>query len=458
MNKNSKKINRAEFLQRAGAATLATTALAACRTNGARGGSASGDDHQAEGMTYRTSTKGDKVSLLGYGCLRWPLKENPVKGENVIDQDAMDELVDYAIDHGVNYFDTAPPYLQGWSEESVGRSLSRYPRDKFYIATKLSTQKITDRDESIAMYHRSFERLRVDYIDYYMLHSVGRTMKSFNERFIDNGVLDFLLEEREAGRIRNLGWSFHGNRETFDQILALHERVHWDFVMIQLNYSDWRHARGANVNAEYLYAELEKRGIQITVMEPLLAGRLSKLPPYIVERLQQREPERSVASWAFRFSGSHKNVLTVLSGMTYMEHLKDNLSTFSPLVPLTDNEFDFLEQTAELITEYPTIDCNDCDYCMPCPYGLDIPAIFVHYNKCVNEGNIASSTSDDHYRRARRAFLVGYDRAIPTRRQADHCIGCRKCVEHCPQAIDIPAQLGHISRYIEKLRQGTLGE
>ncbi|MFI3324125.1 MAG: aldo/keto reductase [Rikenellaceae bacterium] len=455
MSNNSRKMDRLEFLKIMGAAAAVTASATSCAGTSNK---KKAEDNEANQMTYRTSTKGDKLSMLGYGCLRWPLVENAPAGTNVIDQDAMDELVDYAIEHGVNYFDTAPPYLQGWSEESIGRSLSRYPRDKFYIGTKLSTQKITDRDESIEMYHRSFERLRVDYIDYYMLHSVGRTMSSFNERFLDNGVLDFLIEERKAGRIRNLGWSFHGNQETFDQIVALHETVHWDFVLIQLNYSDWRNARGANVNAEYLNAELEKRGIQVIVMEPLLAGRLSKLPPYIVERLQEREPEKSVASWAFRFSATHPNVLCVLSGMTYMEHLKENLATYSPLVPLDENEIEFLNQTAELILEYPTIDCNDCDYCMPCPYGLDIPGIFVHYNKCVNEGNVVSSTADEKYRKARRAFLVGYDRAIPTRRQADHCIGCQKCVEHCPQAINIPQEIRRISRYVEKLRRDTLGE
>ncbi len=457
MNSKTKKINRSEFLKLMGAAAL-TTASASCssgKSNKANSSEASGEVEQGQ-LTYRTSTKGDKVSMLGYGCLRWPRIENAPEGTNPIDQEAVDELVDYAIAHGVNYFDTAPPYILGYSEEVIGRSLSRYPRDKFLIGTKLSSQSNPDRNDSIAMYHRSFERLQVDYIDYYMLHSVGRTQSSFNERFIDNGILDFLLEEREKGKIRNLGWSFHGNKETFDWILEMHDTVHWDFVLIQLNYSDWRHARGANVNAEYLLGELEKRGIQAIVMEPLLAGRLSNLPPYLVERLKRRAPEKSVASWAFRFAASHKNVLCVLSGMTYMEHLQDNLSTYSPLKPMSDEEFEFIEQTAQLLLEYPTIDCNDCDYCMPCPYGLDIPGIFVHYNKCVNEGSIVSSQADENYRKARRAYLVGYDRQIPTRRQADRCIGCGKCLEHCPQSINIPRELKRVSRYVEKLRSGTL--
>ena len=165
----------------------------------------------------------------------------------------------------------------------------------------------------------------------------------------------------------------------------MHDRgeVHWDFVQIQLNYVDWKHASGSNFKAEYLYDELAKRKIPAVIMEPLLGGRLSNVPDHIVARLKQREPERSVASWAFRYAGSPQDVLTVLSGMTYMEHLQDNIRTYSPLVPLTEEETQYLYDTADLMMEYPTIPCNDCKYCMPCPYGIDIPAILIHYNKCV---------------------------------------------------------------------------
>lgn len=450
-------MDRSEFLKIMGAAALTTAAATSCVGGAAKKSILTEEAQAAQGeFTVRTSSKGEKIGLLGYGCMRWPLLKNPPKGVSIVDQEAVDDLVDYALEHGVNYFDTAPRYIQGWSEPTMGISLSRHPREKYLIATKLSNQASPSREASLEMYHNSFERLKVDYIDYYLLHSVGNSIKNFNERFIDNGVLEYLLKEREEGRIRNLGWSFHGNVETFDAILALHEKYHWDFVQIQLNYSDWRHARGANVNAEYLYGELEKRDIKVIVMEPLLGGRLSNLPEYLMDRLIQREPDQSVASWAFRFAASHKNVLCVLSGMTYLEHLQDNLGTYSPLKPLSEEELIFLERTAEMIMEYPTVDCNDCDYCMPCPYGLDIPGIFTHYNKCITEGNFASSRGDENYKKARRAYLISYDRAIPSRRQADHCISCRKCVEHCPQSIDIPAQLTHINNYIEKLRQGIL--
>lgn len=258
--------------------------------------------------------------------------------------------------------------------------------------------------------------------------------------------------------IRRLGWSFHGDIEVYDYALQMHDRgeVHWDFVQIQLNYVDWKHASGSNFKAEYLYDELAKRKIPAVIMEPLLGGRLSNVPDHIVARLKQREPERSVASWAFRYAGSPQDVLTVLSGMTYMEHLQDNIRTYSPLVPLTEEETQYLYDTADLMMEYPTIPCNDCKYCMPCPYGIDIPAILIHYNKCVNEGNVPESSQDENYRKARRAFLVGYDRSVPKLRQADHCTGCNQCSPHCPQTIDIPKELHRIDKFVEQLKQETL--
>ena len=441
-------INRREFLKRAGGAAMVMGGLAAVA--GCKGSPASTDaaDNSAEGgMTYRTNPgNGDKVSILGYGCMRWPM----IKDENdrdIIDQDTTNRLVDYAIEHGVNYFDTSPVYLQGQSEQATGIALKRHPRESYFIATKLSNFSNSSRENSMMMYRKSFENLQTDYIDYYLLHSISG-MDAFKKRYLDNGMIDFLVEERKAGRIRNLGFSFHGGNEGWDELMALHEKYHWDFVQIQLNYIDWKHA-----NAEYLQTELDKRGIPSIIMEPLLGGRLSKVPQHIADRLKERNPQGSVASWAFRFAGTPKGVLCVLSGMTYMEHLQDNLKTYSPLVPLNEEELTFLYETADLMKKYPTIPCNDCKYCMPCPYGIDIPAILLHYNKCVNAGEVAQSIEDENYRKARRAYLVSYDRAVPKLRQADRCIGCNTCVEHCPQRIKIPQELHKISKYIENLRR-----
>ena len=450
-------MDRREFLKTAGCATLLAGSIgtiASCGGTSDKKQESGALDLEGE-MTYRINPgNGDKVSILGYGCMRWPMIKDE-NGNDVIDQETTNRLVDYAIEHGVNYFDTAPVYLQGQSEKATGIALKRHPRESYFIATKLSNFSNYSRENSMEMYRKSFENLQTDYIDYYLLHSLNG-YDAFKARYVDNGMIDFLLEERKAGRIRNLGFSFHGAPGGWDALMATHEQYHWDFVQIQLNYVDWKHAGGRNTNAEYLQQELDKRGIPSIIMEPLLGGRLAKVPDNIADRLKERAPESSIASWAFRFAGTPAGVLCVLSGMTYMKHLQDNLKTYSPHVPLSEDELAFLEETVVLMQNYPTIPCNDCKYCMPCPYGIDIPAILLHYNKCVNEGNIATSRNDQNYSAARKAYLISYDRAVPKLRQAARCIGCGECMTHCPQSIDIPKELHKIDRYIEKLKQDKL--
>ena len=464
-----KTIDRREFIKKTGegAALAGAVALAgACAPKKtAESLAAAAVDNNAPDvletgkMELRTnSTNGDKVSLLGYGCMRFTMKKDK-DGNDIIDQENANNLIDYALAHGVNYFDTAPVYLRGQSEKAVGIALSRHPRNSYFIATKMSNFQSNDRKLAMQLYNDSFKNLQTDYIDYYLLHSLGGGgAAGFKARFEDNGVIDFLLGEREKGKIRQLGLSFHGNKESFDDMMALHEKYHWDFVQIQMNYFDWSHADGRrNVNAEYLYEELDKRNLPIVIMEPLQGGRLAKPAQSVVNRLKERDPQASLASWAFRFVGSYPRVMTALSGMVYMEHLQDNLRTFMDFKPLTDEEKTFLDtEISDLMANFPTVDCNDCKYCMPCPYGIDIPGIFMHYNTCVNEGSFAQSKEQENYRKLRKAYLVSYDRAIPTLRQADHCVGCKQCIPKGPQSIQIPRQLRRIDAYVEKLKQGTL--
>ncbi|MDR0510993.1 MAG: aldo/keto reductase [Rikenellaceae bacterium] len=460
MDEGKKDIGRRDFLRALGAgAVVSTAALYGCKPRrSVEGGVTTAGEAPTDKMTYRTNPhSGDRVSLLGYGCMRWPMKPKADGSGNEIDQEATNELVDYAIAHGVNYFDVAPPYIQGLAEQATGIALKRHPREKFFIATKLSNMadnpRIRSFEGSRAIYMQSFKSLQVDHIDYYLLHSLG-TLQGVMERFIDNGMLDFLMREREAGRIRNLGFSFHGDIEAFDYLLA--RDMQWDFVQIQLNYVDWKHASiGRNFNADYLYSELVKRNIPAVIMEPLLGGRLSKLPEHLLARLKEARPQDSAAAWAFRYAGTPENVLTVLSGMTYMEHLQENIRIYSPLEPLTDAERALLEgEVAELYARYPMVNCTTCNYCMPCPYGIDIPSVFAHYNRCVNEGNVSKSSQDENYRRARRAFLVGYDRSVPALRQANHCIACDICVSRCPQRVRIPQEMSRIDKFVEQLKQG----
>ncbi len=454
--KEKNNISRRDFLKLTGTGAVAAAAVA-CGGNKSK--TASPDAPAGEGkMEMRTNRgNGDKVSLLGYGCMRWPMVKDE-NGKDIIDQEKVNELIDYAMAHGVNYYDTSPAYLQGQSEKATGIALNRYERKSFYIATKLSNFGDSSEKGSIQMYHDSFDEMQTDYFDYYLMHSIGAGgYNAFSRRYVENGMMDFVMREREKGKIRQLGFSFHGSPSEFDELIATHDKYHWDFVQIQMNYVDWRHADGVrNANAQYLYDRLDSLGIPITVMEPLQGGRLSRVPENIAQQFKERDPDASLGSWAFRFVGSHPNVLTALSGMTYMEHLVDNVNTFTDFKPMDEEELAFMEKMATMMKEYPTVNCNDCKYCMPCPYGINIPDIFRHYNNCVNEGIIAHSSSQSDYKKLRKAYLTSYNDAIPTLRQADHCIGCGQCMSHCPQSIRIPDELHRIDAYIERLKQGTL--
>ena len=447
-------MKRRDFIKITGAAAAAA-ALPSCAGKKA---SAPVVEEEEKMVLRENPVNGDKVSLLGFGCMRWPMIDKD--GTKVIDQEAVNEMVDYALAHGVNYFDTSPAYLMGQSEKAAGDALSRHPRESYYIATKLSNFGNRSKEASIQMYHDSFEQLHTDYFDYYLLHSIGRGgAKAFNARYVDNGMMDFLLAEKAAGRIRNLGFSFHGSQADFDYLISLHDNgtYHWDFCQIEMNYVDWTHADGVrNCNANYLYAELEKRNIPIVIMEPLLGGRLANVPAEIARQMKEREPDKSIASWAFRFCGTYPGVMCALSGMTNMEPLKDNLDTFGHFKPLTDEELDFLERMATQMKEYPLVNCTDCKYCMPCPWGLDIPGTFQHYNKAITEGTYAQNKEQKHYRKLKNQYLMSYDKAVPSLRQADRCIGCNQCLSHCPQSIAIPRELRRIARYVEDLREDRL--
>lgn len=464
-----KELNRRQFIQSLGAGAIAATGLLTACKGKRDEATASGtyQDPPIGKMTYRVNPNThDRVSILGYGMMRLPVKGGGMGRENPdaeIDQEMVNRQIDYALEHGVNYFDTSPAYCQGKSEAATGIALHRHNRKDYLVATKLSNfaPETWSTQASKAMFENSLKELQVSYVDYLLLHAIGMGddgMGEFYSRYIDNGILDWLVEQKKRGRIRNLGFSYHGDVKVFDLALKWHDegRYHWDFVQIELNYLDWNYAdeiNDRNTDAVYLYGELHKRGIPAIIMEPLLGGRLANVPDNIAAKMKAREPEKSVASWAFRFAGSPKGVLCVLSGMSYMENLKENLCTYSPLQPLTKEEDQFLMDIAKDIYNLNTIPCNECNYCMPCPYGLNIPTIFAHYNRCIKEGNLPNKGEQDpDYRRARRAFLIGYDRRVPKLRQASHCVQCGECVTHCPQRIQIPDELAKIDAFVEELK------
>ena len=423
-------------------------------------------------MTVRTGKHGEKVSLLGYGAMRLPTVDGghaagrvgkPVAGFSsaTIDQAAVDAHIDYALAHGVNYFDTSPAYCMGRSERVLGNALRRHPREKYFIATKLSNfaERQYSFEASKQLFEDSLKYLGTDYIDFYLLHAVGNGgFKTFRRRYVDNGIIPWLVEQKAKGRIRNLGWSFHGDKAAVDWLLERHDagEYTWDFAQIQMNYVDWRHAKEVNdrnLDAEYLYGELDRREIPIVVMEPLLGGRLAKFNYAVDAKLKSMDPDASPASWSFRFCGTYPRVLTILSGMTYMTHLKENVATFSPLKPLDRKQLDTLEAAARLLLQNKTIPCNLCQYCMPCPYGIDIPGVFECWNAACTGDRLPDNPSSPDYAAHRRRFLADYDSAMPDLRQAEHCIGCGRCSPHCPQRIDIPARMAEIDAQVAEWRK-----
>ena len=450
MAENKQNRSRRDFLKRlgwGGASAVGMMAMAPLTTFGKP------EDETADPakMAIRENRRtGDKVSLLGYGMMRLPTNNR------AINQDMVNQEVDYALAHGVNYFDTAPVYHGGRSEEAVGIALSRHPRDKYFVATKLSNfgRDQWNLDSAKKMLKSSMEKLKVDYIDYYLLHSVGgKGPDEFKARFEENGIVEFLQEERKAGRIRNLGFSFHGSIETFDYLIDNNDDFEWDFVQIQMNYIDWRHAdtRRGNTDAEYLYNKLEKAGIQCVIMEPLLGGRLANVPDDVRSMMKEVRPSDSPARWAFRWVGSYPNVLTVLSGMTTMEVLQENVATFAPLDPCTESENALMAKIADKMNGVPVIPCTDCKYCMPCAFGLDIPGNFSVYNKAVNEGILPlPDKSSADYQKRLDAVNKMFQKGLNKKQWATKCTDCEACLPKCPQHIRIPNQMGRIAEILRK--------
>ena len=410
-------------------------------------------------MTTRAQSDGRKVSLLGYGAMRLPTVDgghaNNWKldaSKKAIDQALLNRQVRLMLDGGVNYFDTSPTYCRGESEAALGTALaaSGYARGDYVLATKLSNFSAAQHGlrSCQEMFANSLKALRTDYVDNYLLHSIGNGgFKTFSKRYLENGALDWLCELRAQRKIRNLGFSFHGDPKTWEWCLEHHGTYKWDFAQIQLNYYDWKHAKkqnARNLDAMKLYGDLARLNIPVVVMEPLLGGRLAgRLDPVSAAELVRFDPEATPARWALRFCGTLPGVMTVISGMTFTEHIEENIATFSPLKPCSEAEMAALERAAVRALGCKTVPCTQCNYCMPCPYGLDIPALFSFRNDYLaKEEGLAP-----------KALLKAYAEAVPEElRRADHCTGCNRCKTHCPQQIDIPAELASLDALVDVLK------
>ena len=365
-------------------------------------------------MDYREMA-GNRVSLLGYGCMRFPTDD-----AGNIDEARAEALLLRAYEAGINYFDTAWPYHSGKSEPFVGKVMSKLPRDSFYLATKLPIWAIDSLDKAREIFDTQLEHLHSEYVDYYLLHALDEEKW---EKCLKLGIVDFLVEQKRLGRIRKLGFSFHAQYAVFKRIID-HRR--WDFCQIQLNYMDTEHQAGLQGLA---YAEA--KGIPCVIMEPVKGGTLASLPEYASAPLKAAAPQSSIASWAFRYLAGFDNVRVILSGMSSEEQLEDNLGTFSPYIPLSDHEKVALDEAIAALKSRPNNGCTRCKYCMPCASGVEIPRIFSIWNEYQRYQNDAMAAKD-------------YKDIRPYGR-AQCCIRCGKCEAACPQKIKIRDELKAIA-------------
>ncbi len=378
-------------------------------------------------MQYRKDKKGNEISVLGYGCMRF------TKKGNVVDLDKAEQELMTAIRAGVNYLDTA--YVYPGNETAVGELLSRnHCREEIYLATKLPHYLIKSAEGAERMFQEQLRRLKTDYIDYYLMHML--TDIPTWEKLKGLGVAQWIEEKLASGQIRNIGFSYHGNADMFMRLVDAYD---WDFCQIQYNYMD-EHSQAGVKGLRYAH----QKGLPVIIMEPLRGGRLVELLPESAKELFRREGERRTpAELAFKWLYDQPEVTCVLSGMNSMEMVEQNLKTASDAFVgcLTDEDAALIEQVKQEIAQKVKVGCTGCGYCMPCPRGVDIPGAFRCYNAVYSEGK----------RSGRRDYLqcTAFRKETSS---ASQCIDCGKCESHCPQQIEIRRELKNAAAELENLR------
>ena len=363
---------------------------------------------------------GKEISLLGFGCMRLPLLNEETQE---IDFAAAQAMVDHALACGVNYFDTAFMYHRGSSEKFLGKALAKHPRESFFLADKLPIWNVKTPEDVDSLFAKQLDRCNVSFFDFYLAHSLT---KKYYKIFQQHGVYEKLRKMKENGQITHLGFSFHDNVEMLEKILTDYS---WDFVQIQLNYIDWE-----TCDAKSLYELLEKHNLPAVIMEPVRGGALASLTDNALDILKKADPTASAASWAIRYAASLPNVMTVLSGMSSMDQLEDNLNTMNPFHPLSEEEYAVLGQAATAYRGAGAIPCTGCRYCLPCPSGVDIPRVFAMYNHYKTNNN--------------KIYFMNNYQTLRENEQAENCIACNACVERCPQAIAIPECMAKIAAFV----------
>ena len=377
-------------------------------------------------MEYRNWNNGLRTSLLGYGCMRFP-----TRADGSIDEPRAEALLNTAKAAGINYFDTAYPYHNGQSEPFVGRVIAKWDRSSFYLATKMPLWTCKSLDDAKRIFAEQLQRLGVDYIDFYLLHSLHAARYDQAKAL---GIVDWLWEQKAAGRIRNFGFSCHDNAAGLEHILRDQP---WDFCQLQYNYLD-TDDRAEEISGDRGYQLTEELHIPLIIMEPVKGGTLASLPADAAAPLHALRPEASDASWALRWVGSHPNVHVILSGMSAEDQLTDNLATFDCFAPLTAEELDAVAQTAATLHSRIKIGCTGCRYCMPCPMGVDIPDNFSIWNKLGMFGQP-------------EAIKAQWTARFPDSEKASHCVRCGKCEAVCPQKLPIRTALAQLQTELDSL-------
>ncbi|MDR2932860.1 MAG: aldo/keto reductase, partial [Oscillospiraceae bacterium] len=367
---------------------------------------------------------GIEVSRLGFGCMRLPLN-----ADGAIDRETAAEMIDTAYKRGVNYFDTAFGYHNGESEIFTGEALRRYPRDSYYIATKLPMPRITSEAAVDDTFNEQLRKTGMDYFDFYLLHGLNGSRLEAIKNF---KIYEKMQEKKKQGLIKRLGFSFHGD---FEALCTLVDTYEWDFVQIQINYVDY-----VMTDAKALYDKLCEKDIPIIVMEPVRGGFLANPPEAVKKEMDAFEGGVvTPAGWAMRWCISMDNMPVILSGMSTMEQVAENLDTFDNVDGLTDAQAAFLDRCRDTIIGAKSIPCTGCRYCMDCPYGVDIPAVFSTYNEYMLFKNAFRAINN-------YAMITGRDAG------ADKCVACGACVPLCPQDIPIPDQMPEIHTLLSNLK------
>ncbi|HIR26392.1 MAG TPA: aldo/keto reductase [Candidatus Choladousia intestinigallinarum] len=364
-------------------------------------------------MIYRTY-QDLQLSALGFGAMRLPVMDGD---DSRIDEKAAMEMVDYAMSHGINYYDTAWGYHNGTSELVLGKALKKHSRETFYLADKFPGYDLGNMDKVQEIFEKQLEKCGVEYFDFYLFHNVCEMNIDayLNPTY---GIYDYLLAQKKAGRIRHLGFSAHGSYDVMKRFLEAYGKD-MEFCQIQLNYLDWDF-QGAKAKVQLL----EEYGIPVWVMEPLRGGRLASLEEKYEEKLKALRPQESIPAWAFRFLQSLPSVKVVLSGMSTMEQLKENIATFEEDKPLSSQEEKELLGMADEMVKKIALPCTACHYCVShCPQELDIPSLLALYNEhCFSDGGFIAP------------MVVS---TIPEEKRPSSCVGCRSCEAVCPQQIKI---------------------